>query len=70
MDKATERFWERHEWLIEHRADSFYVNMLNAVMRRAMRPTGGNGNHRLAAAREYGAQSVLAVIAPPCAVHI
>ena len=35
MDKATEKFWERHKWLIENRPDTFYVHMLNAVMQRA-----------------------------------
>ena len=35
MDKATERFWERVNWLKEHRPDTFYVHMLDAVMSRA-----------------------------------
>ena len=35
MDKATEKFWERVNWLKEHRTDTFYVHMLDAVMSRA-----------------------------------
>ena len=35
MDKATEKFWERVYWLKEHRPDTFYVHMLDAVMSRA-----------------------------------
>ena len=34
MDKATERFWERADWLKEHRSDNFYVQMLDALMSR------------------------------------
>ena len=34
MDKATEKFWERVDWLKEHRPDTFYVQMLEAVMSR------------------------------------
>ena len=35
MSKATERFWERVSWLNEHRPETFYVHMLDAVMARA-----------------------------------
>ena len=35
MDKATEKFWERVNWLKKHRTDTFYVHMLEAVMKRA-----------------------------------
>ena len=27
MSKSTERFWERVDWLKEHRPDMFYVHI-------------------------------------------
>ena len=35
MDKSKEKFWERVDWLKEHKPDTFYVHMLDAVMSRA-----------------------------------
>ena len=35
MSKSTERFWERVDWLKEHRPDMFYVQLLDSVMSRA-----------------------------------
>ena len=35
MEKSRDKFWERVDWLKEHRPDSFYVTMLDAVLARA-----------------------------------
>ena len=35
MDKQVKKFWDRHDWLVERRAESFLANMLGAVTKRA-----------------------------------